>query len=492
MARLRIRIELSRGGLGVPLHKMASVIAESQKFFHMLAEDVRIDKSKGEWLGFDFDNESLNFTAEYVGPVTADQVRAFHAAFDGTTSLRRGTIVQFARITEAIGEEELIGFGLYQSDDGAEPTEWRCLSRRDALRITDGIQLLSGANEELDQESHLPTVRDPGLGARMFGDRRERVVEHEKWVDYVREVETELTGRLGRVESNVEQQSVLIQRLNTQSASTEESFRNLLSAVENFCKQATHQVERIAPAPQIPAPSVAVTSVATPSVPEPSALAPSILTSSEEPPRRRWFSTTPGVMVLGGALGVIVVFGAFWLWPAPSTTAPSQASSVNAPAPSDTNPSATTPASSSGISSGIAPSGAASTNTVLSNSASSSPAADSLTTRPVVAKVASPALGSPTASDGSSGPTMRIELEATEPTWISMADSNGTPLLAQLLVPGQPRRVEVNKAAKLRTGNAGGLDVSVDGKPVGPLGPHGKIREIEFKDGEYKLTTPVQ
>src|SRR5882672_8015075 len=95
MARLRIRIELSRGGLGVPLHKVASVIAKSQRFLDLVGEDVHIDQSKGEWLGFDFDRESLNFTAEYVGAVTTNQVEAFNAAFDGTTSLRRDTIAQF-------------------------------------------------------------------------------------------------------------------------------------------------------------------------------------------------------------------------------------------------------------------------------------------------------------------------------------------------------------------------------------------------------------
>src|SRR5258706_10925956 len=168
MARLRIRIELSRGGLGVPLHKVASVISKSQKFLDLLGEDVHIDRSKGEWLGFDFDRESLNFTAEYVGAVSAQQVQAFNAAFDGTTSLRRDTIAQFASITDAIGEDEIIGFGLYQTDENAEPTEWRCLSRRDALRIAEGIQLLL----ETDQESHLPAARDPNLGARIFGERR--------------------------------------------------------------------------------------------------------------------------------------------------------------------------------------------------------------------------------------------------------------------------------------------------------------------------------
>ena len=47
MARLRIRIELNRGGVGVPLHKLASVVDEAQKFFHLLTEDVQIDQSNG-------------------------------------------------------------------------------------------------------------------------------------------------------------------------------------------------------------------------------------------------------------------------------------------------------------------------------------------------------------------------------------------------------------------------------------------------------------
>src|SRR5579863_9253537 len=200
MSRLRIRIELNRGGVGVPLHKLASVVEEAQKFFCLLTEDVHIDQSKGEWLGFDFGNESLNFTAEFVGPVTAEQVAAFHAAFDGTTSLRRTTIAQFARITESIEQDELIGFGLYMQDDGNEPTEWRCLSRRDALRITEEIQLLIEASGEVDQESHLPAVVNSGVGARLFSDRRERGLESAKWTAYVREVEANMDRRISRVE----------------------------------------------------------------------------------------------------------------------------------------------------------------------------------------------------------------------------------------------------------------------------------------------------
>src|SRR5665213_2148373 len=269
MTRLRIRIELNRGGVGVPLHKLASVVEEAQKFFYLLAEDIHVDQTQGDWLGFDFGNESLNFTAEFVGPVTTEQVAAFHAAFDGTTSLRRATIAQFARITESIEQDELIGFGLYMQDDGNEPTEWRCLSRRDALRITEEIQLLIQASGEGGSESHLPVVTNTGAGARLFSDRRERGLESAKWAAYVREVEANMDRRLTRVENVIEGQGSLIEDLHVKSTATEDSVRKLLTAVEGFCAQTTRQLEAIsAPAPaQLSAaqiPQVAVPEVALP------------------------------------------------------------------------------------------------------------------------------------------------------------------------------------------------------------------------------------
>ena len=95
MARLRVRIELNQRIAGVPLEKMASVVEETRKFFYLLSEDVQIQADRGEWRASDFDAESLNFTAEYAGPVSAEQAHAFGAAFAGATSLRRATIAQF-------------------------------------------------------------------------------------------------------------------------------------------------------------------------------------------------------------------------------------------------------------------------------------------------------------------------------------------------------------------------------------------------------------
>jgi cytoskeleton protein RodZ len=81
----------------------------------------------------------------------------------------------------------------------------------------------------------------------------------------------------------------------------------------------------------------------------------------------------------------------------------------------------------------------------------------------------------------------RIELEATEPSWISIRGSDGTTQLARLIQPGNIQSVDIREPAVLRTGNAGGLTIRSNGKSLGPLGPHGVVREVEFKDGEFKL-----
>src|SRR5580658_5406202 len=178
MARLRVRLELNRRTAGVPLDKLASVVEETRKFFHLLAEDVHIEAERGEWMASDFDTESLNFTAEYSGAVTAEQVHAFGAAFAGATSLRRATIAQFTRIADFLGEDELVGFGLYQADAEAEPSEWRCLSKRDAQRFGHEIKLLAQAAGEQLTETQLPAVLPQVMngsvaGRRLFKDRRE-------------------------------------------------------------------------------------------------------------------------------------------------------------------------------------------------------------------------------------------------------------------------------------------------------------------------------
>jgi TonB family protein len=257
MARLRVRLELNRRTAGVPLDKLASVVEETRKFFHLLAEDVHIPADRGEWAASDFDTESLNFTAEYSGAVTAEQVNAFAAAFAGATSLRRGTIAQFTRIADFLGEDELVGFGLYQADAETEPSEWRCLSKRDAQRFGQEIQMLAEAAGESQPVTALATVMNGSVaGRRLFKDRREREALAADPSKLIREVESNLSRRLGLLEGEVAEQTRKIKEPHESGMSpdvADERFKQLLSAMETFWAQAPKQMPALsAPAPAAP------------------------------------------------------------------------------------------------------------------------------------------------------------------------------------------------------------------------------------------------
>jgi len=85
---------------------------------------------------------------------------------------------------------------------------------------------------------------------------------------------------------------------------------------------------------------------------------------------------------------------------------------------------------------------------------------------------------------------MRVDLEAKEPVWVMITDVDGKTLMARTLQANETRTLELNKNATLRTGNAGGLHLRFNGRDIGPLGPTGKIRDVEFKSGAFKIVTP--
>ncbi len=248
MTRLRVRVELNRRKAGVPMEELVSVVEETRKFFHLLAEDVEIPADRGEWLASNFDPESLNFTAEFNGPASTEQIRAFGSAFGGATSLRRETIAQFTHIADFLGEDELVGFGLYQSDEESEPSDWRCLSRRDAQRFAGEIQLLAKAAGVSDLDSPLPAVMNGSVGGRrLFKDRRERealAADPSKWI---REVESSLASRIGLLENKLEAQAHQVQGLGTSQEVAEERFLKLLGAMESAWSQAPRQLTAAAP-----------------------------------------------------------------------------------------------------------------------------------------------------------------------------------------------------------------------------------------------------
>ncbi|SBV91896.1 conserved hypothetical protein [uncultured Alphaproteobacteria bacterium] len=68
----------------------------------------------------------------------------------------------------------------------------------------------------------------------------------------------------------------------------------------------------------------------------------------------------------------------------------------------------------------------------------------------------------------------RVELVATADSWVQVTE-NGSLLLTRLLHSGDRFRVPNRPGLTLMTGNAGGLDVVVDGGKVAPLGAPGQV-----------------
>ncbi len=77
---------------------------------------------------------------------------------------------------------------------------------------------------------------------------------------------------------------------------------------------------------------------------------------------------------------------------------------------------------------------------------------------------------------GRSNLDARIILRATQDAWVQVRDSNEDLLFTRVLRSGDSYRVPNQAGLTLLTGNAGGLDVEVDGAYLGALGPVGSVR----------------
>ena len=81
---------------------------------------------------------------------------------------------------------------------------------------------------------------------------------------------------------------------------------------------------------------------------------------------------------------------------------------------------------------------------------------------------------------------VRVSLSADEATWISVS-SDGKNIFANALQPHETKVVEASEKVRLLIGNAGGLEISLNGKSIGPIGPRGQIRVVEFTPEGFQI-----
>lgn len=84
---------------------------------------------------------------------------------------------------------------------------------------------------------------------------------------------------------------------------------------------------------------------------------------------------------------------------------------------------------------------------------------------------------------------IKVDLSATEATWVSLS-SAGRTVFAGILDASQTKNFDLSESAKLLTGNAAGLDVRMNGRPIGPIGQRGQVRVVVFSGDHYEILSP--
>jgi cytoskeleton protein RodZ len=100
------------------------------------------------------------------------------------------------------------------------------------------------------------------------------------------------------------------------------------------------------------------------------------------------------------------------------------------------------------------------------------PASPDLTQPAVSGDTAKPANdGSYGAPDGAA----RVVLRATSDSWIQVRDKTSNLLFTRVLKPGEHYNVPNEQGLTMIAGNAGGLDITVDGMNVAKIGEAGRV-----------------
>jgi len=84
---------------------------------------------------------------------------------------------------------------------------------------------------------------------------------------------------------------------------------------------------------------------------------------------------------------------------------------------------------------------------------------------------------------------LRVELIVGEKTWISIS-SDGRNIFSSSLEPHETKLVEASEKIRLLIGNAGGVEISLNGKPIGPVGSKGQIRVVELTPAGFQIVPP--
>ncbi|MFL2668413.1 MAG: helix-turn-helix domain-containing protein [Alphaproteobacteria bacterium] len=84
-------------------------------------------------------------------------------------------------------------------------------------------------------------------------------------------------------------------------------------------------------------------------------------------------------------------------------------------------------------------------------------------------------------------PKSRIVLRANAASWVELREAGGKRLISKILREGDSYQVPLQAGIKFTTGNAGGVDILIDGKIIASLGPVGAVRRDILLDPDILL-----
>jgi hypothetical protein len=79
-----------------------------------------------------------------------------------------------------------------------------------------------------------------------------------------------------------------------------------------------------------------------------------------------------------------------------------------------------------------------------------------------------------------------VQLSAIERSWLSIV-ADGREVFNGVLDAPETKALEGHESARIRTGNAGGLRFTFNGKEIGVLGPRGQVRTVVFTKDNYEV-----
>ena len=101
--------------------------------------------------------------------------------------------------------------------------------------------------------------------------------------------------------------------------------------------------------------------------------------------------------------------------------------------------------------------------------------------------VSTPPVSTPPASVAAT--SARLSIRATGASWVTGC-ADGKKLFERLFQEGETTNIAFSQAALVRSGNAGGLEVTFGDKPLGPMGPWGAVRMLQATPQRYDYVSP--